>query len=673
MGPRMLVVGIFLTLIGAIILTPVGYAQPSTSQDDSAGALIQQLESKNLDERERAQEALVKLGAPAVEPLIGFVDTNRDHDAGLRTRDALVKIGEPAIRALLRQLDYAEGKHFGKIGNRLLPRFGRAAVDPLIGVLGDENRDIRLGAIQVLGEIGDGRAVEPLCALLGDGDKQVVGEALRSLKQIRDPRAIPSLVGLLRDKRSTIAALVSFGPAAVDPLLGFLRDGDPHVRAAAVSALGDIRDPRATRPILTMLKDPHEHGLVKQAALYAIARLEGPRAAGVIAPFLKSQSRDLRRTALYVLDQVHYPQVVNRLVALAKHDPSMSIRAWGIYLLRGKKSSAATEVVIASLKDRDRGVRLAAREAVEYLRDPGAVGHLSHILRTGDWELRLRAVQALGHMGEAATQSLVLATKDSNPRVRREAIYTLSSSDDPKAFAILVAALKDRDSQVRACAAERLVYRKDTPAALSSLLAALHDADPRVRTGVAAALGRTSDARIVTPLIERLLDEDTDVRRAAAFALAPTGDSRAVDALIAALNDRRQIVTKHADPQSYLRVAYVPPTGDYTVDCRPMIAEALGRSRDSKAVEPLIAVLGDENSFMSQRSAESLGKLGDGRAVDPVIHRLRDTNPDVRASAATALGEIGDPRAAEPIKRMLNDVYQPAREAAESALKKLRK
>ena len=94
---------------------------------------------KNWDE-------LVKMGEPAVEPLIHAL---KDEDSGVR-REAiktLVKIGEPAV-------------------------------EPLIQALKDEDSDVRRGAAWALGKIGDERAVEPLTEALED-EYQVVREAAK--------------------------------------------------------------------------------------------------------------------------------------------------------------------------------------------------------------------------------------------------------------------------------------------------------------------------------------------------------------------------------------------------------------------------------------------------------------------------------------------------------------
>jgi HEAT repeat protein len=70
---------------------------------------------------------------------------------------------------------------------------------------------------------------------------------------------------------------------------------------------------------------------------------------------------------------------------------------------------------------------------------------------------------------------------------REDAIYTLGENDDPKAFEILLNALKSPMRDVRACAAMALGIRKDN-AAVPTLIEALNDENEEVSENAAWAL-----------------------------------------------------------------------------------------------------------------------------------------------------------------------------------------
>jgi HEAT repeat protein len=126
---------------------------------------------------------------------------------------------------------------------------------------------------------------------------------------------------------------------------------------------------------------------------------------------------------------------------------------------------------------------------------------------------------------------------------------------------------------------------------------------------------------------------------------------------------------------------------------------ALARIRGENAVEPLIALLKDENTYVRSAAAEALGEIGDVRAVRPLlfaarypalrltrpeivaiqkignpavdilIGELNNEDPVIRRWSAVALNWIGDGRAVDPIISALKKETDP--QAQESMLDRL--
>jgi len=96
-------------------------------------------------------------------------------------------------------------------------------------------------------------------------------------------------------------------------------------------------------------------------------------------------------------------------------------------------------------------------------------------------------------------------------------------------------------------------------------------------------------------------------------------------------------------------------------------AIALGEIGDSRAVEPLIALLCDEDRFVKSRAAYSLGMIGKA-AVEPLIHALREGDGNLRWGAAIALGKIRDTRAIRPLIWALADKYENVRSESATSL-----
>jgi len=145
----------------------------------------------------------------------------------------------------------------------------------------------------------------------------------------------------------------------------------------------------------------------------------------------------------------------------------------------------------------------------------------------------------------------------------------------------------------------------------------------------------------VGPLIVALNNKDPKIRNGVAKALGLLGDARAVEPLIAALGD---------------------------INVRRAAAVALGQLGDARAMEPLIAALGDNDLFFSADSACALGQLGDARAVEALIAAFKNKHSQ---QAAHALGQLGDARAVEPLIAALMSGFSTVRLRAIFALGQL--
>ena len=255
-----------------------------------------------------------------------------------------------------------------------------------------------------------------------------------------------------------------------------------------------------------------------------------------------------------------------------------------------------------------------------------------------DWIVRHTAAEALGRIGDArAVKPLSVALKDTY--IGHDAAEALGRIGDARAVKPLSAALNDTDSLVRRAAAE--------------------------------ALGRIGDARAVEPLSAALKDTDNGVRYHAAEALGQIGDPRAVEPLSAALKDTDSGVRYRA-VEALDRLGWQPD--------RSEVGAAYWAAKHAwdncvrigaPAVEPLSAVLGDEEWSVRQAAAGALGRIADACAVEPLVAALRDADGRVRQAAAEALGQIGDARAVESLIATLNDQFYSVRQTTAGALDKL--
>lgn len=145
-------------------------------------------------------------------------------------------------------------------------------------------------------------------------------------------------------------------------------------------------------------------------------------------------------------------------------------------------------------------------------------------------------------------------------------------------------------------------------------------------------LGDASDASVFLECLANY-EDDPSLAAAAAYALGRRRDKRAVEPLIALLRYEYSNISEH-------QVA---------------AAWALGEIGDVRAVEALIGQV--PSSWLSTAALDAIGRIGAAEAVPLLVERLRDpkiwwTYPDL-ARAARTLGEIGDPGAIDVLSEML--------------------
>ena len=167
--------------------------------------LIQMLKDGNLYGRENAAKLLGFMRAPrAIQQLEWAALNDKDSNVSETSTEALTEIGKPALKSLIKIL----------------------GIKPSA-----TNRRIREIAVSGLGDIGDVAAIKPLIEALGEDEvhQSIPMDAARALKKIGTP-AVEYLIIALKDKRIS-------------------------VKRNAAEILGEIKDPRAIKPLIKSVND----------------------------------------------------------------------------------------------------------------------------------------------------------------------------------------------------------------------------------------------------------------------------------------------------------------------------------------------------------------------------------------------------------------------------------
>jgi HEAT repeat protein len=273
-------------------------------------------------------------------------------------------------------------------------------------------------------------------------------------------------------------------------------------------------------------------------------------------------------------------------------------------------------------------------------------------LESEDAELRRLAIERSRTLPwDEAIRLLVDRLGDASWRVRKAAVERLVACPDSAYTAeALIGALGDGENPGRRNAAVEALVACGARV-VPHLVAAMTDRDGDVRKLVVDALAGIRDERAAPALIERLRDSDPNVRAAAADALGALGGAAVASAL-------REVATRSGEDRLVrfsalhaLGVLEVPivardlsPVLEDPV-LRPAGIDLLGRSDDEEAVAVLLKALTTDSRTTREAAMRALlrvlSRLDGGRA-ERLVAEVREA-----AASAPSVVEIAVERLAE--------------------------
>lgn len=156
--------------------------------------LVSALRDGDWQVREAVIEALGQVGSPAVERLIKVL---RDWDLRKSVIRALGKIKDERVLDPLMQL--LQNDEFKHDATEALIELGTPAVERLVGALKHKDEGVRQQAIIALGRIKDATAIDPLIEMLKDSDWFSRLTAAAALEKLGDERGRQAIKPLMKD------------------------------------------------------------------------------------------------------------------------------------------------------------------------------------------------------------------------------------------------------------------------------------------------------------------------------------------------------------------------------------------------------------------------------------------------------------------------------------------
>ena len=461
--------------------------------------LIEQLGATDRDTRRAAIVTLGRIGdRRAVEPLIGLLD-QRSSELSVAAASALARLGDPRafepLLALLGDEDVAVRQAVvGALNSIGHPEMASR----ICAMLVDPDGLIRESAVKIAGYFGYPECADEVVARCTDQDEAVRAAAIEHLPYFDDDRAGQIFTSVLEKDtpRVRAAAAKALGAVPGRSTLLLLRkaagDADAWVRYFAASSMGQQGDGSALdllRLLATTDTAPH----VRIAAIEAIGRIGGDGALAILSPLISDET-EIGMGAIRAAGAVRSEHAVSALrEALRSREADR--RAAAIDAIAACSGEEAIELLQwTASSDTDGNVVQAALNglgAIANRSTPASAGAIAALVALlSDPARRSDVIEVAGRLAPSAIPILAESLATDDPPVRRGVVEALGRLSHTVASSYLQRALSDADDVVRR-EAVRALSRLGTRG-LTRRFAAMSETDysPAVRQAAAAALSR---------------------------------------------------------------------------------------------------------------------------------------------------------------------------------------
>ena len=479
----------------------------------------------------------------------------------------------------------------------------------------DTAKPARVWLLRQLERISGQEAVGAVAALLAEDDPEIRDLARRVLQNNPADAAGATLGDALQQtgdpewKVALINALAArHDEAHLPQLIGLSRTDDPSVSAAAVAALGEIGSLDAHLELYRLwslnAEQPSRDAIAAawlRCADRLVERGLAQQARGTYETLFESGGTSpIRAAALRGLTVVSGTEVLPRLLAIIADDQADSeLRAMAAGLAAEIPGFTATAMLAAKLSSVSPSAQVLMLGALADRDDSGSEPAVIAMLKSDDQDVRIAALQALGHVG------------------RRESALPLA-----QAAAAATGAEQD--------AARKSLARLRGEGIDEEILATLEGSSPSLRVNLIRALAARQYRVAIPVLLGEARHEDESVRAAAFEALGALASESDAAALVALL--------VNAEPEAVRDAAI-----DATVAVCRRIEDAVQRAE-------LVLAAWDEAGPTTRASlVQVLGRVGGPMALDTIRNAVRSADGEVVDAAVHALAKW-------PSAEVLNDL-----------------
>jgi HEAT repeat protein len=672
--------------------------------------LIEQARSSDPDARQKAAYLVSHSTDDRDLPLMFELLGDKDWRVRKTIVDGFVRDARPAVvHGLLDSLADSENAGKRNSATEALIRIGDPAIGPIVRRLAVEpDVDVRLSLVNLLGDLRSPDGFKMLMAMLEpERDINVASSVVSSLGKYRDASALPLLMAMLQQREDLwlkfhiIEALGEIGDRAALPAILPLY-AEKSLRKPVLEAVGKVADVGTVSFLLRIIADEEKLNLTALRALVRIAEASKPRIVeqaermliqrkfresfpqSKIAPLIDhlhtTPKRDVKNFILKFLGWSGDAHALPVLMTFLEQPDTAEVAAQGLIDF----GSGAMHAILETLRnaEEDEIVALLLR-VINVVGVPEAIPHILPFLDHENPMIRRLAIETLGEIADPGSIDYLLAKLDDFDVASQQAAVNSISG--------LVSAFPEIKQDVL-MKIRRLLQSPSIPMKLNSLsvfvniqgegyhdelLLASKDSDPVIRQKAISLMGKFGEERFADQLVLSLADESTAVRLAAINAIVRLRPEKGIEPLISSLEDSdiwirtaaAQALGEYKHPEALAPLMHhlehdLPPVRIATI-------EALGKSENTGVRDVLFNALTESDLEIRRAAILALARIPGADVFDRLIEALIDDDWRIRAAAATALGNRGDRYALQSLHRALEDPDTYVQQSAVLALDKI--
>jgi len=192
-------------------------------------------------------------------------------------------------------------------------------------------------------------------------------------------------------------------PRVLSVLKERLGDSDLEIRRSAAFALARLDDPSVVEKLIESKTD--SDGTIREQVAIAVARSQHPKANDLLLAFLEDTHPPVKKAAVDGLRTRKVTAAVQKLKFQARNRDASVRRAVMqalVELTTDKEWDEFFQIWSNALFDQDPGVKVWAAKGLARRKDARIPGLLSPLVRDSNDEVKIAALEALGHTGDPA-------------------------------------------------------------------------------------------------------------------------------------------------------------------------------------------------------------------------------------------------------------------------------